>query len=172
MSIGLSVQEKTRKNDFQDDDHLGFLIGTISAIFDLQFAPILLSFRISWPSVLEKKRKTDVQDEGHGGHLGFQIRSILAIFDLQLAPIHSFKFRMKWPFGSGEEARNRFSRWRPSWIFHWNDFQFVSSTRFSDTVYQISSRLALGCGRSSLLKQIYDATGCTLTDHIAYLVLM
>ena len=26
------------------------------------------------------------------------------------------KFGVNWPFGSGEEAKNRFSRWRPSWI--------------------------------------------------------
>ena len=26
------------------------------------------------------------------------------------------KFQVKWPFGSGEEAKNRFSRWRPFWI--------------------------------------------------------
>ena len=26
------------------------------------------------------------------------------------------KFRVNWPLGSGEEAKNRFSRWRPSWI--------------------------------------------------------
>ena len=37
-STGLSVQEKKRKIDFQDDrygGHLGFPIGTILAIFDL-----------------------------------------------------------------------------------------------------------------------------------------
>ena len=35
-STGLSVQEKKRKIDFQDGGHLGFPIGTILAIFDLQ----------------------------------------------------------------------------------------------------------------------------------------
>ena len=25
------------------------------------------------------------------------------------------KFGVNWPFGSGEEAKNRFSRWRPWW---------------------------------------------------------
>ena len=34
-SVGLSVQEKKRKIDFQDGGHLGFPIGTILAIFDL-----------------------------------------------------------------------------------------------------------------------------------------
>ena len=40
-STGLSVQEKKRKIDFQDGGHLGFLIGTILAIFDLQVTPML-----------------------------------------------------------------------------------------------------------------------------------
>ena len=30
--------------------------------------------------------------------------------------MHPSKFGVKWSFGSGEEAKNRFSRWRPSWI--------------------------------------------------------
>ena len=37
------------------------------------------------------------------------------------------KFRVNWPFGSGEEAKNRFSRWlpwRPPWISDWRDFSF------------------------------------------------
>ena len=45
---------------------------------------------------------------------------ILAIFDLQVTPMLPSKFEVNWPFGSGEEAKNRFSRWRPwrpSWIF-------------------------------------------------------
>ena len=40
----LSVQEKKRKIDFQDGfhgGHLGFLIGTILAIFDLQVTLML-----------------------------------------------------------------------------------------------------------------------------------
>ena len=28
----------------------------------------------------------------------------------------STKFQISWPLGSEEEAKNRFSRWRPSWI--------------------------------------------------------
>ena len=31
------------------------------------------------------------------------------------------KFRVNWPFSSGEEAKNRFSRWRLSWISDWHD---------------------------------------------------
>ena len=57
-------------------------------------------------SVQEKKRKIDFQD---GGHLGFPIGTILAIFDLQVTLMVPSKFGVKWPFGSGEEAKNRFS---------------------------------------------------------------
>ena len=37
------------------------------------------------------------------------------------------KFQVNWPFSSGEEAKNRFSRWlpwRPSWISGWHNFSF------------------------------------------------
>ena len=34
---------------------------------------------------------------------------ILAIFDLQVTQMLPTKFRVNWPFGSGEEAKNRFS---------------------------------------------------------------
>ena len=52
-STGLSVQEKKPKIDFQNGhhgSHLGFLIRTILAIFDLQVKPILpTKFRVNWP---------------------------------------------------------------------------------------------------------------------------
>ena len=56
--------------------------------------------------VQEKKRKIEFQ-----GHLGYPIGTILAIFDLQVTPMLPTKFQVNWPFGSGEEAKNRFSRW-------------------------------------------------------------
>ena len=61
----------------------------------------------------------DFQDGCHDSHLGFPIGTILAIFDLQVNPMLPSKFGVNWPFGSGEEAKNRFSRrrpWRSSWI--------------------------------------------------------
>ena len=60
-SIGLLVQEKKRKIDFQDGrhcGHLGFLIGRILAIFDLQVTPMLRSFKSIVLSV-QKKQKID-----------------------------------------------------------------------------------------------------------------
>ena len=74
-------------------------------------------------SVQEKKRKIDFQDGLHGGHLGFPIGTILAIFDLQVTSMLPTKFGVNWPFGS-VEAKNRFSRWWPSWISDWNDFSY------------------------------------------------
>ena len=35
---------------------------------------------------------------------GFMIGEILAIFDLRVTPMLPIKFRVNWPFGSGEEA--------------------------------------------------------------------
>ena len=55
----------------------------------------------------------------NGSQLGFTIGTILAIFDLRVTPMLPTKFRVNWLFSSGEEAKNRFSRWlpwRPSWI--------------------------------------------------------
>ena len=66
-------------------------------------------------SVQLKKRKIDFQDHFH---LGFLIGTILAIFDLQVTLMLLTKFRVSWPFSSGEEGKNRFSRWppwQPSW---------------------------------------------------------
>ena len=52
-SIGLSVQEKKRKTDFQDGchgGHLGFPIGTTLAIFNLQVTLMLpTKYRVNWP---------------------------------------------------------------------------------------------------------------------------
>ena len=75
--------------------------------------------------VEEKKRKIDFQDGHHGGHLRFPIGTVLAIFDLQVTPMLRTEIKFNKPFGSAEEAKNRFSRWlpwRPSWISDRNDF--------------------------------------------------
>ena len=48
-SIGLLGQEEKRKKDFQDGGHLGFPIGTILAVFNLQVTLILpTKFRVNW----------------------------------------------------------------------------------------------------------------------------
>ena len=57
--------------------------------------------------------KIDFQD-GCNGCNGSSIGTILAIFYLQVTPMLPSKFGVKWPFGSGEEVKNRFSRCGPS----------------------------------------------------------
>ena len=94
-------------------------------------------------SVQEKKRKIDFQDGGHCSHPGFPIRTILAIFGLQVTPMLPSKFGVNWPFGSREEAKNRFSRWRPwcpPWISDRHDFSFfdLQVTLMLPTKYQVN----------------------------------
>ena len=93
------------KIDFQDGGHgghLGFLIGMILAIF-LSTSHPDASYQLS--SQLTFGSGIDFQD---GHHFGFPI--ILAIFDLQVTPMLPTKFQVNWPFGSEDEANNRFSK--------------------------------------------------------------
>ena len=49
------------------------------------------------------------------------------------------KFQVNLPLGSGEEAKNRFSRWspqRPTWTSHRNDFSYFRSTSQPNAFYQ------------------------------------
>ena len=50
--------KEEKKKDFQDSGHLGFPIGKILAIFDLQVTPMLpTKFRVNWPfGSLEKAK--------------------------------------------------------------------------------------------------------------------
>ena len=69
------------------------------------------------------------------GHLGFPIGTILSTFDLQVTLMLPSKFGVNWPFGSGEEAKNIFSRWQPwrlPWISDRNDFSYFWSTSHPD----------------------------------------
>ena len=100
----------------------------ILATFDRQVNPMLPTELSTGPSVQEKKRKIDFHDGHHGGHIRFPIGTILALFNLQVIPMLPTKFQENWPFGPGEEAKNRLSRWtpwRPSWISYQNDFSFL-----------------------------------------------
>ena len=124
----------------------------------------LPSFESNGLSFQEKKRKIDFHE---GGHHGFSIGTILAIFILQITPMLPTNFQVNWPLGSGEEAKNRFSRWRPSWISDQKDFSYFLSTSHPDASYQVSSQLDQGYRRSRLLKQLLmpQAARWTLTDH-------
>ena len=107
---------KKRKIGFQDGrqgSHLGFPIGTISAIFDLQIFDLqglLPSFKSTGLSVQKKKGTINFQDGHHSGHLGFPIGTVLAIFDLYVTLMLTTKFGVNWLLGLGE-GKNRLSRW-------------------------------------------------------------
>ena len=88
----------------------------------------------------------------NGSQLGITIGTILAIFDLRVTPMLPTKFRVNWPFSSGEEAKNRFSRWlpwRPSWISDWHNFSYFWSTSHPNVSYDVWSQLAFRCRRRS-----------------------
>ena len=52
--------------------------------------------------------------------LDFLLEQSLANFNLQVTLMLPNKFQVNWPFGSGEEAKNGFSRW----ISEQNDFSY------------------------------------------------
>ena len=69
------------------------------------------------------------------------------------------KFQVYWPLGSGEEAKNRFSRWQPgqlSWISDQNDFSYFWSTSHLDASYQVSSQLAFLIQETKLKTDFQD----------------
>ena len=71
------------------------------------------------------------------------------------------------PFGSGEEVKNRFSRWppwQPSWISNQNDFSHFWSISHPDASYQVSSQLAFGFRRRSEKKIFKMATMEAILD--------
>ena len=152
--------------NFKDGGHLGLLIRTILAIFDVHSnasyqvsSPLAFWFRRRsknsfsrwrpWPPawiadrndfsyfcptrhpddsyqvskqlafLFRRRSELDFQDSSHGGHPGFPIGTSLAIFDLQVTLMLPAKFQVKCHFGSGEEAKNRFSRWPQR-----NDFSY------------------------------------------------
>ena len=103
------------------------------------------SYQFSIGPLVQEKKQKEFQD---GGHSVFPIGMILAIFDLQVTQMLPTKFRVNWPFCSGEEAKKRFWRWlpwRPSWISDRSDFSFCWSTSHLDT----SNELWVKCPFSS-----------------------
>ena len=84
--------------------------------------------------------------------LDFRSTRFLAIFDLQVTLMLPTKFGVNWSFGSGEEAKNRFSRWppwRPSWISDPNNLSYFRSTSHPNASYQVSSQMAFQFRRRS-----------------------
>ena len=98
------------------------LIGPTLAIFDLQVASIFSTmFRLAFLSGEEIQNIFS-----RGGVLDFGSNNFSNFFYLQDAMILPTKFRVSWPFGSGD-VQTRFSRWwswQPFWILHRNDFYY------------------------------------------------
>ena len=105
-SISHSVRERKFKicyHNCGDGSHLGFLIGTILAIFDGQKVTPIRPQNLSKSAI--PFRRNISEDGGGSGHLGFLISMILAVFDLRLALILSTKLKVKWPFHSGDKFK-------------------------------------------------------------------
>ena len=133
-STGLSVQKF--KTDFQDGDcgsHIGFLIRTNLAIFDLQMTLMLSTkFRDNWPvgSGEEAQHTFPRQQPWRLSWISDQ-NDFSYFFYLQVTPMLPTKYRVNWPFSSGQKVNNGFSRWspwQPSWISDRNDFSYSSTS--------------------------------------------
>ena len=93
-------------------------------IFKMAAMVAIMDFLRSFKSVdvsFQEKRKIDFQNGRHDGHLGFPTGTILTSFDLQVISMLPTKLQVKWPFGSVQEAKNRF----PSWTSDQKDFSYV-----------------------------------------------
>ena len=66
------------------------------------------------------------------------------------------KLQVNWPFGSGKEAKNRFSIWPPSWISDQNNFNYFY-LQVAPMFLPSFKSTGPGCMRSRLLKQIVEA---------------
>ena len=150
LRIGLSVQEKKSKTDFQDGghgSHLGFPIWTILATFDLQVATILTTkVRVIWAfgSGEEVQNRflrwwpwppswiSDQNDFNYSFYL--QITPLLPT-NFQSVDLLVQEKKSKYIFSTGQP-------WPPSWISDQNYFSFFWTTSHPDTSYQVSSQLA------------------------------
>ena len=74
------------------------------------------------------------------------------------------KFQVKWPFGSGEESKNIFSRWRPSWILDRNYFGFfyLQVTLMFSTKFLVN--WPLGSGEEAKNRFFKIATTAAILD--------
>ena len=114
-SSGLSIKKKTLKIDFNDGAHLGLSIGIILAVFDVQGNQILPSYQVSSRLAFCFGRRRNKIDGGHG----------MLISDWNYFNFFLSKIQINWPFDSGEEEKNKLSRWcswRPAWIADRKDF--------------------------------------------------
>ena len=141
-SISLSVQKKKGKIDFQDGRHLGFPIGTISAIFISTSHPDP-SYQFSnqlalWFRKISEKKSFNMADMT--AILDFRAKQfkLFLIYKSPKCFLPSFESN-----GLSVQEKKRkvgFSRllsWRPAWIFDRDDFSYFWSTGHLDASYLV-----------------------------------
>ena len=74
------------------------------------------------------------------------------------------KFRVNWPFGSGEEAKNRFSRWPLSRISDWNDFSYFDLQVILMIPTNFRVKWPFGSGKEVKKKSLKMAAMATILD--------
>ena len=119
--LNLCFLAKIRKTSFKSKRKIEFKMAAMVAILDFRSELFYLFFIYQSPLCFlpsfesagllaqEKKlRKIDF----HGPILDFQgfFGTILAIFNLQITPKLPIQVQVNWPFGSGKEVKNRFSK--------------------------------------------------------------
>ena len=116
------VQQKKRKIDFQDGrhvGHLGFPIGTILVIFDLQVTPML---RTKFQKRVREKVQGVPQSQTAALPRHQEEEETDKAKQAQIEQTYE-KHQVNWPFGSVEEAKNRFQYGR-HWISDRNGFSY------------------------------------------------
>ena len=146
--------------------HLGFLIGTILAFFDLQVV-LKFPYQVSSQLAFRLRRRSAKIFSGlrpywisDRNNFSFFLFFFFLFFFLEQKGKRKVQtlpteFRVNRHFGSGEEPQNRFSRLRlcrPSWISHRNGFSYFLLASYPDSSYQVSSQLAFWF-RSRIAKQ-------------------
>ena len=113
---------RREKVDFQDggnSSHLGFPMGRI-LLFLIYKSPwcFLLCFKTLAFWFRSRREQIDFQDGCNGSHLG-----ISDLYDFSFSLIYKptlcfLSFQVNWPFGSGEEGKNRLSWLQPQGPSH------------------------------------------------------
>ena len=147
-SIGLFVQEEKWKIDFQNGrhgGHLGFSIGLILAIFDLQFTAMRpTKFQVNWPfSSGESKNKWRPSWISDWNDFSYFWSSNHPDAPYQVSVRLAFRFRRRNEIQIFKMAA------RPSLIFDRKDFSYFWSTSHPDAFYQVWSQLAIRFRRRS-----------------------
>ena len=102
------------RQEHKDGSHGGHLGLPIGVIFYLQIA-VILPTKFKSREEEAQNRFSRWQPFGSSNNFSYICKSLPT------------KFRVNWPFGSGEEVQNRFIRqppWWPSWVTDWNDFTY------------------------------------------------